>query len=236
VHGENAYLHYLQDLPSEAPNGATPVQGIPTQFMEMVLGHRSGGTQKASPLLGPGSLIWGAASAVYGAATLTDATQAWGTVNQVNKLVGVADTVTKTTQWDIVLSHTATVLTMKSNWLAQPANASQYFIQRSADQNQGATVSYAAGPANALVDTAKAWVVNQWAGYFVAVSAQLRLVVSNTATQLTLDAAWSTTPAAQQAYGIVAQFADSWVNTQRGVGSSARIAVGQGADVNPNNI
>ncbi len=142
----------------------------------------------------------------------------------------------KTTQWDIVLSHTATVLTMKSNWLVQPANNSQYFIQRPADQNQGATVSYAAGPANALVDTAKAWVVNQWAGYMLAVSAQLRLIVSNTPTQLTLDAAWSTTPVAQQAYGIVAYFASGWLETQRGVGSNARIAVGQGSDINPNNI
>lgn len=71
------------------------------------------------------------------------------------------------------------------------------------DTNSGATVTYAAGPANALVDTAKAWVVNAWAGKKVrTATGKTGIIASNTATQLTLTAAaWTGgTPANNELY------------------------------------
>lgn len=239
VKGENAALHAWVDKTSEAPavgQNAATANPIPiASFMEMLLGHRSGGVAKASSFLDNGSTRFGRGGTVtYAAGTLTDTNQAW-TVNQFGaagngEAYGVwADS----GQFNVIASNTGTVLTLKSNWLATPGAGTGYLILGVADQNQGATVSYAAGPGNALTDTAKAWIVNEWRGKYICVSGQLRQIVSNDATHLTLDAAWLTTPAAQQAYFITDNLYDSWLNTQRG---STAGPSGAGADLNPNNL
>ncbi len=239
VKGENSALHVWVDKTSEAPavgQNAATANAVPMgNFMEMLLGHRSGGVVKASAFLDNGSTRFGRGGTVtYAAGTLTDTNQAW-TTNQFGaagfgEAYGVwADS----GQFNVIASNTGTVLTLKSNWLATPGAGTGYLIIGVADQNQGASVSYAAGPANALVDSAKAWVVNMWRGKYVCVSGQLRQIVSNTATQLTLDAAWLTTPAAQQAYFITDGLFDSWLNTQRGSTNGPAL---NGNDLNPNNL
>jgi len=237
VKGENANLHIWVDNTAEQPRagsvagGAPQAAAIPSgSFMEMLLGHRSGGVNKPAPFLSVGSTRYGSGGAVtYAAGTFTDTNQNWVT-NQfgaagAGEAYGV---MTDSGQYNVVSSNTATVATNKSNWASTPGAGAGYVILGVAEQNQGATVSYAAGPANALVDTGKTWIVNQWRGRWVYVANQVRQVVSNTATQLTLDAAWSATPAAQQAYFIADPFPSSWLEAQRGFGITN--------DLNPNNL
>jgi hypothetical protein len=246
VKGENSALHIMVDNTSEQPAaasvGATMPQADPIpmgSFVEMLLGHRSGGTNKPAPFLDLGSVRFGRGGTVtYAAGTLTDTNQNW--VVNIFGAAGfgvafgvIATDVTGGGQYNVIASNTATVLTLKSNWATTPGAGAPYSIIGVADQNQGATVSYAAGPANALVDTGKAWTANQWRGRYVMVANQLRLIVSNTATQLTLDAAWSATPAAQQAYFISDPMYPSWLETQRG--TTGGYTAG-GPDMNPNNL
>ena len=249
IKGENSRLHIIIDNTSEQPNRASVGATMPApdpipdgSFMEMLLGHRSGGVNKPAPFLDLGSQRFGRGGTVtYAAATLTDTNQAFvvnffasPNVNGEDFVVIVTDA-TGGGQYNVVTSNTATVLTMKSNWQTTPGAGAPYVILGCAEQNAGGTVTYVAGPVNALVDTAKAWVVNQWRGRWVMVGNQLRLIVSNTATQLTLDAAWSATPAAGQAYAIQGNMSQGWLEAVRGMGSSATLAQ-QGADINPNNL
>jgi hypothetical protein len=233
INGENSALHVWVDNTSEDPREVVvAAPAVPMgSFMEMLLGHRSGGVVKPAAAQAPGSRIGGVSTATA-AATLTDTGQAWPANSQNNKgcfaLGGVV-----AQQYNLVLSHTVTVLTMKSNWVTQPTSPATYQLLTPAEQGQGATVSYAAGPANALVDTGKAWIVNQWRGLWVAVAGELRLIVSNTATQLTLDRAWGTTPGAQQAYGILNALFMDWNMTQRGDSAGSD---GVGNNLNPDTL
>jgi hypothetical protein len=248
VKGENAALHVWIDGTSEQPK-SSQVSGTMPQavavpignFQEMLLGHRSGGVNKPSAFLSIGSTRYGTgASVTYAAATLTDTFQNW-VVNQFGAAgAGEAFGVyTDAGQYNVILSNTATVLTMKSNWATTPGANTGYSIMGVAEQNQGATVSYVAGPANALVDTGKAWIANQWRGRWIYVAGEVRQIVSNTATQITLDRAWGTTPAAQQAYFIADPLPDNWLTTQRGSSSGPLGVSGMGSngpDMNPNNL
>lgn len=233
VHGENMALHHWVDT-ARVGEGAVGVRAVPMgSFMEMVFGHKSGQGKNTSAEYDSGVLFLSpsaAAAGVYslgGAATamaagsLTDALQTW----PVN--LWTAFGVWAPNQFNVIASNTATVLTLKSNWSVTPGATAAYYIVALAEQNQGGTVTYAAGPANALVDSSKAWVVNQWRGFWVASvglstgTSELRQIVSNTATQLTLDKAWSSTPTANVAYGILLPMSDNYVSAQRGSGSSA---------------
>jgi hypothetical protein len=84
------------------------------------------------------------------------------------------------------------------------------------DQNTGATVTYAA---TTVTDTAKAWTTNAWAGHVVVSGAVYGVVISNTATVLTVDrwnvpatpgGAAGTTPSANAQYQILAGNAAAW--------------------------
>jgi hypothetical protein len=70
-----------------------------------------------------------------------------------------------------------------------------------------------AGGATTLTDSGKAWTTNEWAGYEVRISSgtgsgQARTIASNTATVLTVSAAWGTNPDATSVYTIAYSFAD----------------------------
>lgn len=72
-----------------------------------------------------------------------------------------------------------------------------------------ATGTATAGAASTLTNGAKNWTVNQWTNYQVRISAgtgigQVRTIASNTATVLTVSAAWTTTPDATSQYEITA--------------------------------
>ena len=242
VHGENHALHKWVD--PVARGAATGVRAISmVSLMEELFGHKSGqgtntnakydsGTAYRSPAAAAAGVftIGGTASGAA-ATTLTDALQTW----VVNFWTNFGVAALSNGQFQVIASNTATVLTTKVAWGVTPSATTPYYILALAEQNSGATVTYAAGPANALVDSAKAWVVNQWKGYWVWVNAELHLIVSNTATQLTLDRAWSAQPANNQAYGILLPTVDSFTALQRGSGSSAA-GQPQGNNNNPLNV
>ncbi len=75
--------------------------------------------------------------------------------------------------------------------------------------NKGTGVATGAQSSTTLQDTTKAWTVNEYAGATVVITAgtgagQSRTVLSNTATALTVSAAWATTPvAASSVYSLV---------------------------------
>lgn len=252
VHGENAALHDWVDT-VRVGEGATGARAKPMgSLMEQLLGHKSGQGKNANAEYDSGVLFLSPAAAAAGvytlggvssamaAATLTDALQTWP-VNQWSSVstFGQAFGVFAGNQFNVIASNTATVLTLKSNWSTTPGATTGYFLAALADQNQGGTVTYAAGPANALVDTAKAWAVNQWRGYWVAVvglstgTSEVRQIVSNTATQLTLDKAWGNTPTANTAYGILLPTPQGWVEVQHGTGGTTGINQQGGNNNNP---
>ncbi len=64
-----------------------------------------------------------------------------------------------------------------------------------------------AGGASTITNTAKAWTTNQWANYQVRIvsgtgAGQIRTIASNTLTQITVSAAWTTQPDATSVYSI----------------------------------
>jgi hypothetical protein len=70
-----------------------------------------------------------------------------------------------------------------------------------------ATGTATAGAASTLTNSAKAWATNQWANSQVRITAgtglgQIRTVASNTATVLTVSAAWTTNPDATSQYSL----------------------------------
>lgn len=77
-----------------------------------------------------------------------------------------------------------------------------------------ATGTASAGGATTLTDSTKTWTVNQWANMQVRIlsgtgAGQSRVVNSNTATELTVSAAWGTNPDATSVY--VLEGVDDWI-------------------------
>jgi hypothetical protein len=73
--------------------------------------------------------------------------------------------------------------------------------------NPFATGTATSGAASALTNSAKNWTGNQWANYQLRITAgtgagQTRTITSNTATALTVGAAWTTAPDATSVYNI----------------------------------
>jgi hypothetical protein len=72
---------------------------------------------------------------------------------------------------------------------------------------QFATGTATAGAASTLTNTGKAWATNQWANYQLRIvsgtgAGQIRTVASNTATVLTVGAAWTTNPDSTSVYSL----------------------------------
>ena len=70
-----------------------------------------------------------------------------------------------------------------------------------------ATGTATAGGASNIDNSGKAWTVNQWANYQIRITAgtgagQIRTISSNTATSITVSAAWTTAPDATSQYAI----------------------------------
>lgn len=73
--------------------------------------------------------------------------------------------------------------------------------------NSFATGTATAGGASTLTNSAKTWTTNQWTNYQIRISSgtgagQIRTIASNTATVITVSAAWTTTPDATSQYSI----------------------------------
>ena len=72
---------------------------------------------------------------------------------------------------------------------------------------QFATGTATAGGASTLTNTGKAWAVNSWTNYQIRIvsgtgAGQIRTIASNTATAITVSAAWTTQPDATSVYSI----------------------------------
>lgn len=70
-----------------------------------------------------------------------------------------------------------------------------------------ATGTATAGTSTTISNSAKTWTTNQWTNYQIRISSgtgagQIRTVSSNTGTQITVSAAWTTTPDATSVYSI----------------------------------
>ena len=143
-------------------------------------------------------------TATAGAGTsLTDTTKAW-VVNQwadyTLQIVGG----TGAGQVRTITGNTATVLTVSSNWTANPDATSVYAVY---GNDAYATGLATAGASTTLTNSTKTWTVNQWTNYQVRIAGgtgigQVRTIASNTATVLTVGSAWTTTPDATSVYAI----------------------------------
>ena len=102
-------------------------------------------------------------------------------------------------------SGTAIVTVLTSDWATADI--------RYATTSAVAGTSSGANSTTTLNDTTKAWSTNQWKGGGVQItggtgSGQYRVVASNTATQLTVTAVWTTTPDATSTYSVTANVLD----------------------------
>ena len=151
----------------------------------------SAGWSNGTPVKGNAYVV---STISYAATTLTDTAKAW----TVNQWAGYVVTVVPnggTQETDTVKSNTANALTMNAAWGTTPSPANGYVIAR---------IGYTA---TTLVDPFKSWTVNQWAGDVVVVTLsagaqEVDFVTSNTATTLTVNPAWGTTPAGGNGYTV----------------------------------
>jgi hypothetical protein len=106
-----------------------------------------------------------------------------------------------------ITSNTDKVLTVTPAWITLPNTTSVYAIS-SADTVTGRATS---GTTTAVNDTAAAWDANKWTGYEVQIISgaglgQIRTITGNTATSLTVNPAWTTSPTNTSVYAIVPGF------------------------------
>jgi hypothetical protein len=229
--GENSYLHDVIDSVSQAPT--LTILNAPTKaplalpqgsLMEQLLGHRSGGTLKNQPLqfanAASGGRVAGIATAMA-AASMTDTTANWVTnvpaPHNTQNGKGVfahGGTLPGATafQFDTVSATADQALTLTANWQTTPTGAGwDYFLVPLADLG---TVT--AETTTTLTDSTKAWVVNCWMGFFVAVGTAINRILSNTATVLTVESVFLVTPSNGNAYGILMPWQMNYSDYQRG--------------------
>lgn len=149
--------------------------------------------------------IWAKGKATGGTTTtLVDATMgvdraAWTTDEWIGYWVYIYSG-TGAGQIRQITANTGTTLTWTTAGTA-PTATSQYMIL---GFDAGTATS---GAASTLTDSTKAWATNRWANYAVRILAgtgagQIRPIVSNTATALTIVGAWETNPDATSVYSI----------------------------------
>ncbi|HEY8208205.1 MAG TPA: DUF11 domain-containing protein, partial [Myxococcaceae bacterium] len=155
-------------------------------------------TLHAFPIAPNGS---GTASAAT-ANTLTDATKTW-TANAFAGWTAYLVGGQGVGQTRVIRLNTANQLTVTPNWTVNPNATTAYKI---VDPPQE-TGTVTARTANTLTDNTKNWVTNQWVASTVTVltgvgAGQQRIIISNTATQLTVDANWTTQPGVGATFAI----------------------------------
>lgn len=149
------------------------------------------------------STIWeqSVALGTHSATTLQDTTKNW-TVNQYAGYYVFIYSGTGVNQISAITSNTATTLTLASTLGTPPDNTSKYQIT---GYDAGTATSSAAF--NTITDSGKAWETNRWANFAVRILAgtgvgQVRAIVSNTATTLTLYRGWTVQPDNTSIYAI----------------------------------
>jgi hypothetical protein len=156
--------------------------------------------------------------------TLTDSGAAW-TSNQFTGCRVKIISGTGAKQSRVIVTNTNTILGINRNWTITPNATSVYAIEEGDDpkidgslQTTANLTLYETGifysgttssaTSTTLTDTVASWTVNALAGCRVKIVTgtgikQSRVIVSNTATVLTLDRAWVTTPALGDTYVII---------------------------------
>lgn len=146
------------------------------------------------------SSIWEHSIATSGTTTtLTDSTKSWTTNQWANYYVFIYSGTGKN-QIAKITSNTATALTFPTISTA-PDSTSRYQIM--GFDAGTATASVGA----ALTDSGKSWTTNQWTNFSVRILAgtgagQMRTILSNTGTALTLYNGWSVQPSTDSIYSI----------------------------------
>jgi hypothetical protein len=143
----------------------------------------------------------GTASAAGTTTTLTDTTKAW-TANQWAGYYVSFRTGTGNVQEAQIVSNTATVLTFQAV-TTLPASGTAYRIKTREIGGFPTAVA-----ATTLTDTLKNWPASALVGWSVRIVrgtgvGQVRTISANTATMLTVSAAWTTTPATTSVYEVV---------------------------------
>ena len=145
----------------------------------------------------------------YSSTRMTDTSKNW-TANQWAGYVVTVVLSSGTQETDTVKSNTANTLTMNVAWGTPPSPANGYVIAR---------IGYTA---TTLVDGSKTWTANQWAGDVVVVTLaggarETDFVANNTATTLTMNSAWGTTPAGGNGYtvSVIGYTSNTLVDTSR---------------------
>jgi hypothetical protein len=145
--------------------------------------------------------IWIQSVATSGTTTtLTDNTQNW-TVNEWTNYPLYIYTGTGLGQIVTIISNTANTLTFSAISTAPDATSRYQIIGYDGGISTGSNTS------NTFNDTTKAWDTNQWVNYSVRILAgtgagQLRQIISNTSTTLTLYSNWNVLPDATSVYSI----------------------------------
>jgi menaquinone-dependent protoporphyrinogen IX oxidase len=144
------------------------------------------------------------------ASTLTDSGKTW-TVNVYAGLIVRITAGTGSGQTREIISNTASALNVAAAWTVTPDATSVYSIWYSFATTSGHAplirATATAGAASTLTDSTQAWTTNQQAGRVVYITSgtgagQTRTIASNTATVLTVSAAWATNPDATSLYSI----------------------------------
>jgi hypothetical protein len=149
------------------------------------------------------SSLWFQSIASSGSTTtLVDNTQAW-TTNQWAGYELYIYTGTGRGQFANVTSNTANTLTFPTITTAPDATSRYQLLGYDGGQSSGSNT------ANTLADTTKSWSTNRWANYAVRIlngagSGQVRRILSNTATALTVSGGWNVLPTSASVYVIQA--------------------------------
>jgi len=138
--------------------------------------------------------------------TLTDISKTWDD-NAWANYIAVITSGTGAGQTQIISSNTSTVITLQNPWTIQPDTTSTYSIRSMPADANDSGVATGEQIIGAIVDSSKTWTENIWANYAVKITSgtgagQIRQILSNTATDLTLATDWITQPDTTSTYAI----------------------------------
>jgi len=117
-----------------------------------------------------------------------------------------------------IQSNTSDTITVASNWNINPASGSQYVIfdnllgtrieLDTEPLGELETGTATGGGSNTIQDAGKSWTTDEWANKYIAILSgsgirEVRQIISNTDTTITVDENWETQPTSGSAYKIM---------------------------------
>lgn len=180
--------------------------------------------------------------------SISDSTAAW-TINQFVNYQVVIVSGPGAGQIKLIQSNSATTLVLLSSWDVIPTTASEFIIQNTPARHYTGYTSSAGlntlvntenvwrtdkiistgaasgGTLSSLTDASQTWAVNQFVSFGIQITGgtgagQVRVIGSNTATDITVTVNWTTAPDATSTYTITAgEFANYEVVIVQGTGA-----------------